>query len=68
MAGLMLGSLRALWPWQDGDANLLAPGDNAVMIFSIIILGGAIVAALMFAERVSSKNIDSEIVAEEQPR
>ncbi|GAV97067.1 hypothetical protein CS176_1297 [Corynebacterium glutamicum] len=68
MAGLMLGSLRALWPWQDGDANLLAPGDNAVMIFSIVILGGAIVAALMFAERVSSKNIDSEIVAEEQPR
>lgn len=38
------------------------------MIFSIIILGGAIVAALMFAERVSSKNIDSETVAEEHPR
>lgn len=68
MAGLMLGSLRALWPWQDTDANLLAPGDNAVMIFGLVFLGGAIVAALMFVERISSKNAESEIVLEEQPR
>ncbi|ALC05723.1 hypothetical protein CDES_06515 [Corynebacterium deserti GIMN1.010] len=68
MAGLMLGSLRALWPWQDADANLMAPGDNAVLIFGIVILGGAIVALLMFVERTTSKNIDSEIVSEEAPR
>lgn len=68
MAGLMLGSLRALWPWQDADANLLAPGDNAVMIFGVMILGGAIVAALMLIERQSSQHTASEIVSEEQPK
>jgi putative membrane protein len=25
LAGLMIGSLRALWPWQDDDHGLLAP-------------------------------------------
>lgn len=27
MTGLMLGSLRALWPWQTGSGGLLAPAD-----------------------------------------
>ncbi|MDZ5145017.1 DUF368 domain-containing protein [Microbacterium testaceum] len=29
MTGLMLGSLRALWPWQDEFGQASAPGDDA---------------------------------------
>lgn len=53
MAGLMLGSLRALWPWQDADATLLAPdsGSDLAQTAAWVLLGVAIVAATMLAER-----------------
>ncbi|MDO5077955.1 DUF368 domain-containing protein [Corynebacterium sp.] len=51
MAGLMLGSMRALWPWQSSDAALLAPADNAVKIFGFMALGAAIVALTIIAEK-----------------
>jgi len=35
LAGLMLGSLRALWPWQAEDRALLAP--NSLMITAAIL-------------------------------
>jgi putative membrane protein len=49
MTGLMVGSLRALWPWQSEDGDVLAPGDvtAAVIAFSI---GVAIVAVLLLVE------------------
>lgn len=53
MAGLMTGSLRALWPWQDNDANLLAPesgGDIATMALWTL-LGAVLVAGTLYAER-----------------
>lgn len=43
MAGLMVGSLRALWPWQDDDRGLLAPSGGLEGI------GGVVVIALLGA-------------------
>lgn len=67
MAGLMLGSLRALWPWQSPDAELLAPGDNLLPIVGLAVLGGAIVLAFIIADRVASARSNSDVVTETQP-
>ncbi|AIU30338.1 Hypothetical protein Cul210931_0989 [Corynebacterium ulcerans] len=51
MAGLMLGSLRALWPWQDMSGSPAAPSGNIGMTILLILVGGGIVAAIMLIER-----------------
>ena len=49
MAGLMVGSLRAIWPWQgDGDANFLT-------LILMMLLGAVIVAAFVIADRTQAK-------------
>lgn len=56
MAGLMIGSLRALWPWQggpdaaEGAGDLVAPYDPALGPLLLALLGGAVVAALVLFE------------------
>lgn len=47
MTGLMAGSLRALWPWQDSDRNLLGPAQNWPQVTGLVLLGIAIVTALV---------------------
>ncbi|WP_105566285.1 DUF368 domain-containing protein [Microbacterium halophytorum] len=55
MLGLMLGSLRALWPWQggqggeDGHGTLLAPTDPAGPIL-FAVLGAVVVLTLVAVE------------------
>lgn len=53
MAGLMVGSLRALWPWQDADANLLLPASGAELATSLfwVVVGAAVVGLMLGAER-----------------
>lgn len=61
MAGLMVGSLRALWPWQgdgtvvDGEVkgagDLLAPYDPAAGPVLLALLGAAVVVVLILVER-----------------
>lgn len=46
LVGLMLGSLRALWPWQDADRNLLAPDDTALTVLALIVVGFVIVGII----------------------
>jgi len=48
MAGLMVGSLRALWPWQTEDRGLLAPSGGLEGI------GGVVVIALLGAIAVGT--------------
>lgn len=55
MTGMLLGSLRALWPWQDDDNNLQAPGDQVGVTVSLIALGAAVVAAMVIAEQVNKR-------------
>ena len=49
MTGLMLGSLRALWPWQSDSGELSSPQGAVPMFFAL--LGAAIVAGIMLVER-----------------
>jgi len=66
ITGLMVGSLRALWPWEDDDRGLQAPNEavlSAVLFFAI---GVAVVVGLMLAERrlgVSEEQEDAALPA-----
>lgn len=55
MTGMLLGSLRALWPWTDGDNNLTAPDEHVGVTVSLIALGAAVVAAMVLAEQFSKR-------------
>ncbi|AOP53343.1 MULTISPECIES: DUF368 domain-containing protein [Brevibacterium] len=64
MAGLMLGSLRALWPWQsDAEAGgLLAPFDPIAAPIILAVIGAAIVVVLIvieskFASKAAKDNL-----------
>jgi putative membrane protein len=64
VTGLMVGSLRALWPWEDEDRGLQAPNEavpSAILFFAIGVL---VVVGLMIAERrlgVSEEQEDSRM-------
>lgn len=51
LTGLMFGSLRALWPWQDDDRTLLAPTTDVSVSLLLAAGAAAIVLALIVAER-----------------
>jgi putative membrane protein len=51
IVGLMIGSLRALWPWQDDDRGLLAPSSDVLSVVVLALAGVAVVAALLWIER-----------------
>jgi putative membrane protein len=61
LVGLMVGSLRALWPWQDDDRGLLAPsGDGTlVAVIALAVLGFAAVTLLV---RLGDRSPDDERV------
>lgn len=69
MAGLMLGSLRALWPWQTvaGDDHgvgvLTAPYDPIAGPILLAVLGAAIVLGLMVAESVLQRRAAARVAA-----
>ena len=46
----MLGSLRALWPWQTADADLLAPSGNIGLSVVFIVIGAGAVVGTLWAE------------------
>nr|WP_246256102.1 DUF368 domain-containing protein [Isoptericola halotolerans] len=54
LAGLMIGSLRALWPWQDADGGLLAPPDAGATVGPVMlaVAGAAVVGAAIWWESV----------------
>jgi putative membrane protein len=47
LAGIMAGCMRALWPWQDDDRGLLAPGDNVGTVTLFFVVGVALVATVL---------------------
>ncbi|MDD7944592.1 DUF368 domain-containing protein [Microbacterium sp. NE2HP2] len=49
MTGLMIGSLRALWPWQEGGA-IQAPGPDALPALLLVVLGAAAVGGVLLIE------------------
>ncbi|WP_430591380.1 DUF368 domain-containing protein [Humidisolicoccus flavus] len=50
MTGLMAGSLRALWPWQDESRGLLAPSTDIGPAILFFVVGIAFVGAILIAE------------------
>ena len=48
MLGLMLGSMRVLWPWPGGVESTIveAPGDDMVMPILLAVVGFAVVAVV----------------------
>lgn len=52
MTGLMAGSLRALWPWQGPDRELLAPSGQVGMVLGWFVLGVVIVTLMLGVERM----------------
>lgn len=55
MTGMLLGSLRALWPWQDADSNLQAPGDQTGLAVLLFLVGAGVVAAMVAVEQVTKR-------------
>ena len=51
MSGLMVGSLRALWPWQSETGEMVAPTTNGLIELALFATGAVVVAALIFAEK-----------------
>jgi putative membrane protein len=51
ITGLMLGSLRALWPWQGPERELLAPTDQVGVALLLFIVGAGFVISLLVLER-----------------
>jgi len=51
LAGLMLGSLRALWPWQGEDRELLSPYSSELIALLLFLAGALIVAFLVKVEQ-----------------
>ncbi len=51
MTGLMAGSLRALWPWQDEHRGLLAPEGDEASVVGLLVLGAAVVLVMLVVER-----------------
>jgi putative membrane protein len=62
MTGLMAGSLRALWPWQDEDRNLFAPGDAMPLTFALMAVGFLVVVTVMVVEHRSRRRTEQEAV------
>ncbi|WP_460498150.1 DUF368 domain-containing protein [Glycomyces tarimensis] len=50
LAGLMVGSLRSLWPWQTEENALQAPSGQVVGAILLVLVGAAIVLAAMIWE------------------
>jgi putative membrane protein len=59
MAGLMLGSLRVLWPWPNGTqtTDLARPGDDVVWPIILAVAGAALV---VIVERVAAHQHDAD--------
>lgn len=55
MVGLMLGSLRALWPWQDDQGGMLAPDDTLPMVVAAAVAGVLVVMVVLVIERVVAR-------------
>lgn len=58
MTGFLIGSLRALWPWQDANRNLQAPSDPIWSVVGLILVGAALVGALLVVEKRYGKTND----------
>ncbi|WP_371683554.1 DUF368 domain-containing protein [Salinibacterium sp. UTAS2018] len=69
MTGLMLGSLRALWPWQTEEGAVLAPDADFGTVLLLVALGAVVVLGILAAEAalVKRRMLSPEVVADPEP-
>ncbi|MFC7308045.1 DUF368 domain-containing protein [Streptomyces monticola] len=64
MTGLMAGSLRALWPWQDADRRLLTPDGSPTAEVLLALAGCALVVGVLLIEaRVRARGGRASVAA-----
>jgi putative membrane protein len=51
MTGLIIGAMRALWPWQTEDRELQAPEGQVALAIGLFLLGVALVLSVFLVER-----------------
>lgn len=56
MSGLLLGSLRALWPWQGPNNEMLRAGSDWPVALGLVVVGAAIVGVIAVAQRYFTKS------------
>ena len=67
MVGLMIGSLRALWPWRDDETGtVFAPGDDWPVVVAAAVAGAVIVALVLVVEKKLSSRIAVEHYEQEE--
>ncbi|MFW5419720.1 DUF368 domain-containing protein [Nocardiopsis sp. CNT-189] len=52
LTGVMAGSLRALWPWQDEERTLYAPSGDVPFTLAMVAVGFAVVVAVLLIEHL----------------
>ncbi|WP_297081764.1 DUF368 domain-containing protein [uncultured Demequina sp.] len=67
MTGLMVGSLRALWPWQSEDGALHAPDEAVGSAIALFAVGIAAVLTLLAVERAMHRRASAEAAAAGEP-
>lgn len=55
MIGLIIGALRAMWPWQTEERVLLAPGESLGLAVLLALIGAGAVLAIILVERWVSR-------------
>jgi len=64
VTGLMVGSLRALWPWQTEDRLLQGPSGDVLPVVALFLAGVLVVVGLILAERrlgLSEEQTDAQL-------
>jgi putative membrane protein len=59
MAGLMAGSLRALWPWQDASARY-STGDIGVPLLFMVVGAAFVLLMMVLDARAAKANVDKQ--------
>lgn len=55
MTGVMVGSLRALWPWQDEDSGVLAPTGDVQQVVLVFLAGLVAVSAVLLVATLAQR-------------
>lgn len=60
MTGLMAGSLRALWPWQGEDRELLAMPEGGLAVWGWSVVAGLVVVVVIALERFLQARVNPQ--------
>ena len=60
MTGLMAGSLRALWPWQGEDRELLAMPEGGLALWGWSVVAGLVVVVVIALERFLQARVNPQ--------